>query len=212
MFHGVAEYERVVSSAREDLARKVGRAPSEVEPDLAALDFGSAGAPLDRALRLEPHLWRAHYYVAKIARAKDLDREAAEQFAAAIRDNPAQGAPYVALCELLRKWDANREAGEIARLGTTHASDHASELYLELGLAYADQRQAGSAIGAFSGALAANPSDAVARFQRGNMYFQQGDYANAKADLEEFMKAPGNGYQRSQANKMLMTIAAKTAH
>ena len=75
--------------------------PEEVDVDLSQVPFDEAVLHLRQTVALEPGLWRAHYYLGKIARAHDHAKLAADEFAIAIRDDPREAAPVIALAELL---------------------------------------------------------------------------------------------------------------
>jgi cytochrome c-type biogenesis protein CcmH/NrfG len=65
----------------------------------------------------------------------------------------------------------------------------ASDLWFEVGLTYDARHLDDKAIAAFGKALDTRPRDANARFQRGQIHFRTGDFANARLDLEEVVKS-----------------------
>ncbi len=167
-----------------------------------------AAAQLTEAVKLLPELWRAHYYLGRIAREADRARDAAEQLALAIRANPRQAAPFIALGELLRRWDYTDQAIEVLAQGTQNAPS--SEMWLALGMGYFDKQMPDQAIEAFTKALDTDAANHKARFQRGVAYYQRGDVAHAKADLEEFVKADSKlDFEKQVASEMLLDLAAK---
>ena len=123
--------------------------------------------------------------------------------------------PYIALAELYRKWDYSDQAIKIAQQGTVNVpgQNELSDLWYVLGMGYDDKRQDKEAIEAFEKSITANKGNHKAKFQRGQAYFRQNDYMNAKRDLEDFSKAGGSSmdFAKQQASKMLMDIAIKTA-
>jgi tetratricopeptide (TPR) repeat protein len=215
MWLGVSLYEKAVKQAREDQARKANKKPEEISPDLSAVSFEKSLAALKEAAKLNNDLWRAHYYLARIYRATDKPKEAAEEFTKAIEGNPREWAPYVALGELYRRWDYSDEAISVAQQGTANVpgQGEVSDIWYVLGMGYDDKRLDDKAIDAFSKALDAKRDNRKAEFQRGQAYFRKQDFVHAKRDLEEFSKSGGNSleFAKSQANKMLMDMAAKAA-
>jgi len=174
--------------------------------------FDDALAQLAEAVRLEPRLWRAHYYLGRVGRDTERPREAAEEFARAIAANPREANPYIALAELLRKWDYTDQAIQVATQGT-QAVAAAGDLWFVLGVAYADRGARDKAIDAYTAALDANAEMHKARFERGLAYFQLGDFAKAKKDLEEFVKADSHlDFELAVARETLLDIAAKPKH
>lgn len=193
-----------------------GIAQYEATEAVKSADFSEAELHLRQAIQLVPRLWRAHYYLGKIARGRDEAREAAAQFAEAIRDKPSEWAPYIALDELMRRWDYDDQAIAVATVGTQHVTDPAglSDMYYELAMGHDAKHEAKAAIDGFTHALDANPGNLEARYQRGQSYFRLGDFTHAKADLEQFVTSSGPtlAFARQQANKMLMEIAARSRH
>ncbi|HTR56052.1 MAG TPA: tetratricopeptide repeat protein [Kofleriaceae bacterium] len=192
LFAGVAEYELAV----------LAPAPG----------FDRALVHLRYAIAKEPHLWRAHFYLGRIARAQNRARDAASEFSAAIIDNPREVNPYIALAELYRRWDYLDQSLQVALQGTTNLPDPhvASNVFYEVGMVYDSKHQLAQAIEAYTHALDGDAGNRPALFQRGQAYFAIGDAAHAKADLEEFVKDGGQPeFSRQQARKMLMDLAAK---
>ena len=120
--------------------------------------------------------------------------------------------PYIALAELYRRWDYVDQAISVAQQGTVNLlpSPALADVYYELGMGYDAKQLLPQAIEAYTHALAVRADHPEARFQRGQAYFHSGDFAHAKQDLEEFVKAsPADAFARTQASKMLTDLAAK---
>jgi tetratricopeptide (TPR) repeat protein len=187
MWYGIALYEKAVATARDDQAKKEGKKPEEIKPDLSAVNFEKAEQHLQEAIKLNGDMWRAHFYLGRIYRGQDKPKDAANEFTAAIKANPRESGPYIALGELYRKWDYTDEAIKIAMQGTQNVpgSNEVSDIWYVLGM----------------------------KFQRGQAYFRKGDFVHAKRDLEDFSKSGGASleFAKQQASKMLMDIAAKSA-
>jgi tetratricopeptide (TPR) repeat protein len=216
MYYGIALYEKAVDDAKDAQAKKANKKKEEIsDPDLATVDFKTSDQHLQQAIKMIPDLWRAHRYLGKIYNAQDKAKEAAEQFTTAIKSNPREWAPYVALTELYRKWDYTDQAIQVARAGTTNVpgTTELSDVWYELGVSYDDKRNDDEAIKAFTESLNAKHDNHRAQFQRGYAYFRKGDMEHAKRDLEDFSKAGGASldFAKQQAQKMLMDIAAKAA-
>jgi len=215
MWYGVALYEKAVKNAREDQARRENKKPEEIDVDLSSVNFEKAVQHLKEAIKIAPDLWRAHYYLGRIYRVSDKPKEAAEEFSAAIKANPRESGPYVALGELYRKWDYTDEAIKVETQGTMNVLDSntLSDIWYVLGMGYDDKQMEDKAIDAFDKAIEHKRDNHKAKFQRGQAYFRKGDMTHAKRDLEEFSKNGGASleFDKQQASKMLMDIAAKAA-
>jgi len=96
----------------------------------------AAQAALARAIALEPRLWRAHYYLGCLDRARHADHGAAEHLTAAIRLQPDHRAGYLALAELYRATGHPHEALDVATTGIARVSAaDAASLRREVALA-----------------------------------------------------------------------------
>jgi len=213
MWYGIALYERIAQQAREAQAKKANRNPEGIVPDLSGENFDPARQHLEAATLLDADLWRAHFYLGRIAREGGRHKDAAESFTDAIKSNPREPSPYIALSELYRKWDYVDEMIKVASQGSSNIASPsaASDLWYELGMGYDAKGQLPQAIDAFTKAIDSRADNAKAKFQRGQAYYQQKDAANARRDLEDFAKssAPGVEFAKQQANRMLMDLAVK---
>jgi tetratricopeptide (TPR) repeat protein len=191
LYYGISLYESERQQAREEQARKEGKKPEDVVLDPAMLHLDAARDALTTALKHAPDLWRAHYYLGRIHRDLDDPRRAAQQFTATIKTHPGYRFGYIALSELYRRWDYVDQALAIATLGTVHvAPADAAELWLEVAMAQDAKHAADKAIEAFSKAVNAKPDDAIAKMQRGQIYFHKGELGNAKRDLDDVARSP----------------------
>ena len=214
LMYGRFLYEKAVQTAREEAARRENKKPEEVTADLTSVNFEKPLQHLQEALKLNPDLWRAHYYIGRIYRDTGRSKEGAEELTKALQAGPIEPGPWVALAELYRRWDYTDQAIQIAEAGTAVVPGTAekSQIWYEVGMGYYDKRNNDRAVDAFSKALDAKRDYHAAKFQRGQAYYNKGDYANAKRDLEEFAKAGGASvqFEKQQASKMLVDIAAKS--
>jgi len=206
---GIARYEASVQSARETQAKRENRSVEQVRPDLTAINFEGAIMALQEALKLEPGLWRAHYYLGKIQRAAGRDQLAAMELATAITQNPADAGPYIALVELYQRWDYIDEAVVVAGQGAMNTAS--PDVWFELGKAFGDKHEDAKAADAFSKALELDAHYEPARMQRGLARYRSGDLAAAKRDLEDFVKnaGPELEFVKQQANQVLLEIQLK---
>jgi tetratricopeptide (TPR) repeat protein len=215
MWYGVALYEKAVQGAREDQARKENKKPEDIKPDLSAVSFEKPLQFLTQAVKLNPDMWRAHYYLGRIYRATDKPKDAATEFSSTLKANPREPGPYVALGELYRKWDYTDAAIKVAQAGTANVigSQEVSDIWYVLGMGYDDKQMETEAIDAFGKALDSRRDNHQAQFQRGQAYFRKGDLDKAKTDLEAFSKSSGASldFAKQQASKLLMDISAKKA-
>lgn len=140
---------------------------------------------LRRAIRLDPRLWRAHYYLGRVYRDRGDDRRAAEQFSAAIQSNPADHQAYVALAEVYHRWSYMDQMRAVAEVGTRNAA-HAdsAEIWFALGVALDAERQDDRALAALTQAILLDPRNLAARYQRGQIYVRRGERSSARLDLE----------------------------
>jgi len=206
LYHGISLYEAA--------HRAQGRAANESKPGEATAPFNldTASDALRRAIKLAPDLWRGHYYLSKIYRERGDSKLAAEQLTATIKANPAYRYGYIALIELYRAWDYLDQSVAVTQLGIANVpAPETAELWFELGMIYVSRRAPDQAIDAFGKAIAGKPDDFTSKFQRGQLYFRKGDYANAKRDLDEVMKStdPGIASVKPVAQQMLTQIASK---
>ena len=202
LLYGYAEYERVVQAAREAQAPAQQKKADEITPDLAQANFQIALQHLTEAVKLNPELWRAHYYLGRIYRDTGKSKEAAEEFTKALQSVPPEPAPWVALVELYRAWDYTDQALSVATQGVLdrvipNAQDQ-SDVWYEVGMANDDKQLFDKAIEAYTKALDGRRENHKAKFQRGQAYFKKGDHTNAKRDLEEFSKAGGASVEFSK--------------
>ena len=215
MWYGISLYEKAVLQARDDQAHKENKKPEEVKPDLSAVNFEKPLQHLQEAVKLNKDMWRAHYYLGRIYRETDKQKDAATEFSAALQANPREAGPYVALGELYRKWDYTDEAIKVTSQGTANVpgTNEVSDIWYVLGMGYDDKRMDDKAIEAFDKSIESKKDNHKAKFQRGQVYFRKGDMTHAKRDLDEFSKSGGASleFAKQQATKMLMDIAAKSA-
>jgi tetratricopeptide (TPR) repeat protein len=215
MLYGIALYEKAFDTAKEDQARKANKKKEEIQPDLSGVNFEKAQQHIEEAIKLNPDMSRAHRYRGMIYRAQDKAKEAADEFTKAIAANPRDWANYVALGELYRKWDYTDQAIQVTSQGTmaVPGSNEVSEIWYVLGMGYDDKKMEDKAIEAFTKAVESKKDNHKAKFQRGQAYYRKGDMTNAKRDLDDFNKTGGASmeFEKQQASKMLMDIAAKAA-
>ena len=216
MVYGYSLYNKAIETAREDQARRENKKPEEVQPDLTVVNFEKAQQNLQKAVELNPDLWRAHYYLGRIYRDTGKAKEAAEALNKALSYGPTDSAPWIALTELYRRWDYSDQAIAVATQATAvvpAGDNNYADLWYVLGMGYDDKRLDDKAIEAFTKAIDIKRDHAKSKFQRGQAYFRKGDYSNAKKDLEEFSKQGGASveFAKQQASKMLLDIAAKSA-
>jgi tetratricopeptide (TPR) repeat protein len=210
MVYGYALYERQIDQARQDQARREGRDPKSVNPDLSAVDFQQAEQLLRHAIKLNDQLWRAHYYLGRIARDTGRPKLAAEELTKALSREPTAPGPWVALAEIYRQWQRPDLAIATSSIGALIVDD-SSDVWFELGMGFDDMRANEKAVDAFTKALDAKADNVKVRFQRGQALVRLKKYRDAKSDLDAVMAAkwPDSDFAKQQAKKMLLDIAAK---
>jgi tetratricopeptide (TPR) repeat protein len=211
LYYGIALYEAEVQRAEEEQARREKKKRTEITLAPGALKLDAARDALVRATRLAPTLWRAYYYLGRVYRDLDDPRRAAEQFTRTIALHPTYRHSYVALIKLYRRWDYVDQAVAVANLGTLNVpTTDVGELWFELGMAYEAKRADAKAIESYTTAIAVQPDDMNAKFQRGQILARKGEIAAAKRDLEEVAKStdPNLVGAKQVASQLLAQIAA----
>jgi predicted Zn-dependent protease len=212
LYDGIARYEGERQRAREAQAGAEHKRADDVVIDPAQLRLDDARDALTRAVRLEPALWRAHYYLGRVYRDLDDARRAALHLTRAVATNPSHRFGYVALIELYRRWGYVDQALAVAMLGTHNvAPSDASELWFEAGMAYDAQHADDKAIDALGRAIAGRPDDASAKLQRAQIFLRRADLGNARRDLEDVARSaePRAGAARQIARQLLEQLAVK---
>lgn len=214
LHYGWYLYEAAKHLARTAQARKEGKRVEEVDVDWTTVSFEKPLHELHTALHLDGDLWRAHYLVGDIRQRGGWTLEAARSFTKSVSLAAHEAAPWIALIELYRSWDYSDQALAVAVEGTrvVVGPKDGSMLWFEVGMGFDLKLRNDQAIDAFTKALDANPNNYRATFQRGQAYFRKADYANAKRDLEAFMKVADTAvaFHQQTAARILMDIAAKT--
>lgn len=190
LYYGISLYEAERERVRSEQATRERKKPESVVINPALMKLTAARDALLRATKLGPDLWRAHYYLGRVYRDQDDPRRAANQFTQTIATHSSYKFGYIALIELYRRWDYTDQALATALIGTANVPEsEAAELWFEAGMAYEAKRSEGEAIDAFTRAIAVNPNDVSAKFQRGQLYFRRGEFASARIDLEEVTRS-----------------------
>jgi tetratricopeptide (TPR) repeat protein len=205
MLRGRMLYEAAIADAAAREARIQGRRADQVTVDRAALDFTPALQALLVAIRLENQLWRAHYYLGRILRDLGDAQGAAAELNEAIAQHAWEPAPYLALADLYRRWGYRDQALAIAELGATTLPGSA-DVWYGLGMVRLDRGDHALAIRAFTKALEVKPDLPLAWLQRGRAYLRSRDFARARRDLQAFVNAGGTGFDREQAEHLLVHL------
>jgi tetratricopeptide (TPR) repeat protein len=214
LWYGVALLEDAINTARVEQAKRQGKKPEEIEPDLKAINFDPALQHLQAATKMNNDLWRAHYSLGRIYRIQDKVQLAAQEFTAAIQADPFEHASYVALADLYRKWDYTDQAIQIASQGQVNVpgANERAEIDFVLGMSYLDKKNLDQAIEAFTKSIEdSGRQNHKALFERGLSLYAKGETKPAKKDLEDYVKTagPSDEFNKSMANKVIMEIAAK---
>jgi tetratricopeptide (TPR) repeat protein len=212
---GASLYEAAVEKARADEAARLQKKPEEVNPDLHAVNFDQALQHLEAAVKGDPRLYNAHYYMAKIYMNQGKPQAAAEAFTKAITAYPRFQAPYVALVNLYRQWDYTEQAIQVAAQGIEYVkgNEDKSELYEAQGMAYFDKGDDAKAIESFGKAIELNKDAFRSRFQRGMAYFRRNELKSADRDFEDYLKVAGpsqatfKAIAQKKRNEIMMKLA-----
>ena len=170
---------------------------------------------LDKAIELEPNLYRAYWYLGSIYASSDRPEEAAHMWTQAITLNSEWGGPVVSLGKLYLRWDMLPEALAVLDQGTRHVrGDELPDVYYYLGLVYDAQKNWDKAIDVYTQSIEqsklSNRDNIEAKFQRGLVYLRKGDVEKARPDLEEVSKASPDPFTKQEANKALMSLVPTT--
>lgn len=210
LYHGVAIYEEELQIVAATAA--TAGAAGKARPEVTSPALVAARDALRRAAKLNPALWRAHFYLARVYRDLDEPRRAAEQFVATMQAHPSYRYAYLSLVELLRRWGYIDSALAFAQLGAERVTAaEAADLWIEVGVLCEQRKVEDQALEAYGKALAARPDDARAKLQRGQLRFRTGDLAGAKADLEAALASsdPQLVANRAYVKELLARIAAR---
>lgn len=212
MWLGVARYDAVADDVRSDQAKRLNRSDlSDRDVDLSRANLDPAREMLEKAVAIAPALWRAHFYLGRIALAHDDPRAAADQLSRAILANPAYTASYVALANLYLRAGYLDQAIQVAMQGTSNApAQEQLELWQLLGLAWSLRGDHDHAIEAYGHVLDIDPAIVSAHFGRGLAEAHKGDRSAAQTDLE-LVLAPdarphASSYMRVRARQTLRAL------
>ena len=163
---------------------KANKKPEEIDPDLVGRELreGEPGATGGREAQRRTCGARTTTSARSIARPTSRRRPPSE-FREAIKSNPREWGPYVALGELYRKWDYTDQAITVASQGTANVpgSTDQSDIWYVLGMGYEDKANEDKAIEAFTKAIETKKDNHKAKFQRGQAYFRKGDMTERQA-------------------------------
>jgi tetratricopeptide (TPR) repeat protein len=172
---------------------------------------------LEKAVDLNPRLYKAHWLLGKVYYNDDQPAKAAAAWTESAKLDPGFGKSFIDLGKLYIKWDHIAQAIAVLEQGTLgHVLDprELTDIYYYLGLAYDAQQSWDKAIEAYTKAIEQRKDNVDARRQRGFSYAQKGDVAKARQDLEEFVKQRGSvpgespGLEVQAANDVLMRLTS----
>jgi tetratricopeptide (TPR) repeat protein len=172
-----------------------------------------AQSHLAEAVKLNPRLYKAWYYLGLSYEAADDPKNAAAAWTKSAELNPYFGRPFIALGKLYIRWDKLAEAISVLDQGRLNVKDpqELSDVYYHLGFAYERQGNWDKAIEAYTSALAQRADNIDAKRQRGFSYANKGDKDNAKKDLKAFVDAGGGGnpFNVQAANERMFRLSAE---
>lgn len=177
----------------------------------AQLPPESARSHLERAVALEPRLYRAHYYLALVHERGGRSTEAARAFSAAIATNPGFGPAYVGLTTLYLRWQHLDLALQVARAGADRVVDpgYSGDLSYYIGVIHARRKHHGKAIEAFSRALDARSDNTDALLMRGLSHAALRNKAQARADLDAYLERGfGSSFDLAQAREAVRRLGS----
>ena len=148
---------------------------------------GEATAEFDKAIKLDPKLYKAHYRMGVALQSQDKLREADAEYRKAIESNPRFVQPYLKLGDLYLDNDYDKEAGQVFQ-NAILASDSDGEAHQGLAEALQKQKQYEEAIKEFQKAVQLNPELYLAYYNVGHTYKLLNDKVHAKEWLDKFVK------------------------
>jgi tetratricopeptide (TPR) repeat protein len=215
LYYGWYLYEEAKYEAKDFQAKKEGKKMEDVEVDWTKVSFEKAMTYLQAAVKLNGELWRGYYLIGEIQKHAGKTKEAAESYTKSLELGAFDAAPWIALAELYRAWDYSDESRRVAENGllVVPGAHEKSDLYYEVGMAYDSMRNYTKAIENYEKALDAKRDNHLAKFQRGQAYFNTKEYQKAKRDLEEFQKSGSSSLEffKQQASRMMQEILQKSA-
>ncbi len=173
-----------------------------------------AASYLEKAIELEPRLYRAYWFLGRIHDEAEEPERAAQLWSRSAVMNPQWGESFISLGQLYLRWDLLDEAISVLEQAKMHVDpEFLPDVFYYLGLAYDSQKNWQQAIDAYSQAIEKakliSKDNIEARFQRGVASFKLGDYDNAKADLEAVAKGSADGFTKQEANNLIMKMAVQ---
>jgi Tfp pilus assembly protein PilF len=173
-----------------------------------------AQTSLEKAVSLNPRLYKAHWYLGRVYHRNDEAAGAARAWTEACRLEPHFGKPFIDLGQLYLRWDFVGQAIAVLEQGTLgHVVDpqELTEIYYNLGLAYDSQKNWAKAVQAYTDAIAKRKDNLDARLQRAFSFHRMGEKAKARADLEEYVQQRKGSadLQLQTANDLLMRLVAE---
>ena len=196
---------------------RLGQALYESWDDGSGGSLELAQTALEKAVELNPRLFKAHWYLGRTYHKKDKPAQAAAAWTESAKLDPGFGKPFVDLGKLYLQWDFVPQAIAVLEQGSLgHVLDgeDASNIYYHLGLCYDAQQNWAKAVTAYTNALDKRKDNVLAKLQRGFSYVKLGEKAKARADLEDYVKAKGGvpgevpGLEVQVANDALMRLTA----
>lgn len=201
---------------------KLGQAIYESWAEESGGSLDQAQTHLEKAVKLNPRLFKAHWYLGRVYDRKDDPARAAQAYTESAKLAPFFGLTFISLGKLYFEWDFIDQAITVLEQGTVCDRDpnchmdptELTDVYYHLGLAYDAQQNWDKAIEAYTAALDKQKGNLDARRQRGFSYARKGDKAKARADLEDFVKSKGTtpgqapGLDVQAANDLLMRMMA----
>ncbi|WP_428267473.1 tetratricopeptide repeat protein [Haliangium sp.] len=213
-YERMRDWEKAAESFAEAVKLKKDEPMYQMWHGIALYESGKyslAESYLEKAIELEPSLYRGYWFLGSIYEHSDRPEEAAQMWTRAAQLNPEWGRPFVSLGVLYLRWDMLSEAYEVLEQGTQHVrGEELPDVYYYLGLTYDAQKNWDKAVDAYTQSIekskAINRDNVEAKFQRGLVYLRQGDKENAKPDLETASRASPDPFTKQEANKALMEL------
>ncbi len=177
----------------------------EAQADLAAGEMPEAIDKLRLAIRLDPGLAEAHFWLGRAYAVNALYLQAADAFREAARLQPDYTEAYTNLGAVYHELRRYPEAEEAFRAAAQLQPDNA-EIQYNLGSVLLAQDKLDEAGVAFARACDDDPSMPEPRLGLANVYRIQGHTDEAAAELHEFLRLSSDPEWRARAEAMLREL------
>lgn len=157
-------------------------------------NYEQAKAELEKAIQIDPTLFKAHFRLAQVLEAMGEDQAALEAYTQSIRRGPRFIEAYIELGRLYRERDFPNQALQVLRSGVPLAIDGSTEqarLHHNMGMVHQQQRAYDQAVREFREAIQIKPGMPDSLFSLGWTYGLMDNREEAVRYLSRFLEVAG---------------------